>query len=177
MAKKIKTQSMPSVQTRDELVSNVGKLSALSREIVRLNAELNDKITPIKEEYDKKISALNEEIKAITRSCQPFCEANRAILTNNNRVKSVDLSVGAVKWRINPPSVSISQKNLAEVVDRLLLNPKYKRFVRQKNEVNRELILQYSEMFEDGQIEGIKIKKGEEQFMIEPYFDEVGGVK
>jgi len=36
------------------------------------------------------------------------------------------------------------------------------------------LILQYPEMFEDNQILGIKIKRGEEDFVIEPNFDEVG---
>lgn len=134
MSKKIKTQAIMSAQSRAEVVDNIAQMGALQREILRLNAELND----------------------------------------NHRVKFADLSTGVVKWRIKNPSVSISQKNGAEVIDRLLQNPNYKRFVREKLEVNRELILQYPEMFEDNQILGIKIKRGEEDFVIEPNFDEVG---
>ncbi|AUX61886.1 host-nuclease inhibitor Gam family protein [Simonsiella muelleri] len=174
MSKKIKTQAIMSAQSRAEVVDNIAQMGALQREILRLNAELNDQITPLKQACDEKVAKLQAQINVLSESCHIWCEANRAELTDNHRVKFADLSTGVVKWRIKNPSVSISQKNGAEVIDRLLQNPNYKRFVREKLEVNRELILQYPEMFEDNQILGIKIKRGEEDFVIEPNFDEVG---
>lgn len=175
--KKLKIQSVQSAQSREEVVSNIARMGVLKREIARLNAELDDKVTSLKEECDRRVTALEAEMKVLIKCTQTWCESNRADLTDNHRKKFADLSTGVVRWRMNPPSVSVSQKNLEQVIDRLLFDPKYKRFVRQKHEVNRELILQHSEMFEDGQIDGIKIKKGEEQFVIEPNSEDVGSMK
>lgn len=174
MAKKIKSQALVSAQSREEVVQKIGEIGVLEREILRLKAGMNDKISQIKADCDKKVFELQTQIDVLSSSCQTWCEANRAQLTDNNRVKYADFSTGVVKWRFNSPSVSISQKNNAEVIDRLLSDSRYKRFVREKLEINRELILQYPEMFNDGQIDGIRISSGKESFVIEPIFEEVG---
>lgn len=171
MAKKIKTQSVVSAQTEAEAVSKIREIGDLEREKKRLEAEMNDQIAQLQETYKRKVAQLDEGIGERTESVHLWCEANRAKLTDNNRVKYADLTTGIVKWRVNPPSVTISGKD--DVIERLQSDPNLKRFVREKYEINRELILQYPELFENNQFKGIKIKSGEEFFVIEPFNQEL----
>lgn len=172
MAKKIKTQAVVSVQTEAEAVSKIREIGDLEREKKRLEAEMNDQIAQLQETYKRKVAQLDEGIVERTESVHLWCEANRAKLTDNNRVKYADLTTGMVKWRVSPPSVTISGKD--DVIERLQSDPDLKRFVREKYEINRELILQYPELFENNQFKGIKIKSGEEFFVIEPFNQELG---
>lgn len=171
MSKKIKTQSVVSVQTEAEAVSKIREIGDLEREKKRLEAEMNDQIAQLQETYKFKAAQLEDGIRERTASVHLWCEANRAKLTDNNRVKYADLATGVVKWRISPPSVTISGKD--DVIERLQSDPDLKRFVREKYEINRELILQYPELFENNQFKGIKIKSGEEFFVIEPFNQEL----
>ncbi len=172
MSKKIKTQSIISAQSEAEAVSKIREIGDLEREKKRLEAEMNDQIAQLQETYKRKVAQLDEGIVELTESVHLWCEANRAKLTDNNRVKYADLTTGIVKWRINSPSVVISGKD--DVIERLQSDPNLKRFVREKYEINRELILQYPELFDNNQFKGIKIKSGEEYFVIEPFNQELG---
>ena len=87
MSKKIKTQAIMSAQSRAEVVDNIAQMGALQREILRLNAELNDQITPLKQACDEKVAKLQAQINVLSESCHIWCEANRAELTDNHRVK------------------------------------------------------------------------------------------
>ena len=167
MNKRKKTMSVVSAQSRDEVVAKIKEIGDLERERERLQAEMNDQIAILQEQYAQRAAQLDAQIKAHTASCHLWCEANRAELTENHRVKSADLTTGVVKWRVAPPSVTVSGK--ADVIDYLLTHSHLKRFVREKLEINRELILQHAELFAEQQVPGIKIKTGEEFFVIEPF--------
>lgn len=172
MTKKIKTQAIVSAQSEAEVVSKIREIGDLEREKKRLEAEMNDQINALQEQYKHKAAQLDAGIAERTGSVHLWCEANRAKLTDNHRVKFADLTTGTVKWRVAPPSVTISGKD--DVIARLQSDNKLKRFVREKLEINRELILQHAELFEKNQVHGIKIKQGEEFFTIEPFNQELG---
>ena len=175
MSKKIKTQAVVSAQSEAEVVSKIREIGDLERECKRLETEMNDQIAALQEAYKLQVAQLYEGIYERSESVHLWCEANRAKLTDNNRVKFANLATGVVKWRVNPPSVTISGKD--DVIERLQSDPNLKRFVREKYEINRELILQYAELFDENQFKGIKIKKGEEFFVIEPNHQEISGLK
>lgn len=172
MSKKHKTQSIISVQSEAEAVTKIREIGDMEREKKRLETEMNDKIAELQESYKHKVAKLDAGIAERTGSVQIWCEANRAKLTDNHRVKFADLATGTVKWRISTPSVTISGK--ADVIERLQSDANLKRFVREKLEINKELILQHAELFESNQVHGIKIKQGEEYFTIEPFNQELG---
>ena len=96
-----------------------------------------------------------------------FCEANRAELTNGGKVKTANLVTGDVSWRLRPPSVSIrGADTVIETLKRLALG----RFVRAKEEVNKEAILNEPDAVKG--VAGISIVTGVEDFVITPFEQE-----
>jgi phage host-nuclease inhibitor protein Gam len=83
--------------------------------------------------------------------------------------KSANLVTGEVSWRQRPPSVSISKAN--DVIQRLRGLGLF-RFIREKEEINKEAIL--AEPAEVAGIKGIKLGTGVEDFVITPFEVEVG---
>lgn len=73
---------------------------------------------------------------------QTWCEAHRDELTGNGKVKFANLTTGEVQWRNRPPSVSIrGADNVIELLRRLGLE----RFIRVKEEINKDAILNEKE--------------------------------
>ena len=97
---------------------------------------------------------------------QAWCEANRTELcgANDKLGKTANLVTGDVSWRQRPPSVTI--KN-ADAVTETLLRMGLGRFVRVKNECNKEAMLQEPDAVRG--IQGITITTGVEDFIVSPF--------
>ena len=99
---------------------------------------------------------------------QTWCEAHRDELTGNGKVKFANLTTGEVQWRNRPPSVSIrGADNVIELLRRLGLE----RFIRVKEEINKDAILNEKEAVKN--IPGISIKSDIEDFSIIPFEQDV----
>ncbi|ELU7122231.1 host-nuclease inhibitor Gam family protein, partial [Escherichia coli] len=99
---------------------------------------------------------------------QTWCEAHRDELTGNGKVKFANLTTGEVQWRNRPPSVSIrGADNVIELLRRLGLE----RFIRVKEEINKDAILNEKEAVKN--IPGITIKSDIEDFSIIPFEQDV----
>ncbi|WP_035603566.1 host-nuclease inhibitor Gam family protein, partial [Edwardsiella tarda] len=95
---------------------------------------------------------------------QGWCEANRDELTCNGKVKTANLVTGDIQWRIRPPSVSVrGPDSVMETLLRLGLS----RFIRTKQEINKEAIL--NEPLAVAGVAGITVKTGVEDFSIIPF--------
>ena len=94
---------------------------------------------------------------------QTWCEAHRAELTASGG-KTVNLITGEVSWRQRPPSIAVRG---AEAVLESLRTLGLHRFIRTKDEVNKEAMLNEPELA--ATVAGVSVIKGKEDFAITPF--------
>ena len=162
------------VQSRVEASAQIRRIGDLAREVKRLEAEMGDKQAAIEQEYNELADPLRAELAELTGGVQAYCEANREELTEGYKTKTVDFVTGIVKWRADPPSVRVT--GVAAVLAYLKEKTALARFVRLKEEINKDAILNEADLFADGQVPGIKIMSGVEKIVIEPSDPELAGV-
>jgi phage host-nuclease inhibitor protein Gam len=165
MATKLKTKAAVYVpQSADDCAADIRKLGDLQRELLRIIADMNDRIAEITAENSPRMEALNAGIDLLQQGVQGYCEANRDALTNGGRVKTAGFVTGEVQWRQRPPSVQVrGAEAVMETLKRLGLG----RFIRAKEEVNKEAIL--NEPDEVRGVAGVSIVTGVEDFVITPF--------
>ncbi len=125
-------------QTHEQVVEAIAEMGRRQRERERIKADMNDKMAAIKERFEEEARPHGEAIQAILDGVQTYCEAHRDELTKNGKTKSANLSSGEVGWRMSNPKVVM--KN-AEKAIKSLKEAFLTRFIRQKEEVNKEEIL------------------------------------
>ncbi|HAX8020718.1 TPA: host-nuclease inhibitor protein Gam [Escherichia coli] len=156
-------------QSRDAVVCDIRRIGDPQREAARLETEMNDAIAEITEKYASQIAPLKTSIETLSKGIQGWCEANRDELTNGGKVKTANLVTGDVSWRQRPPSVSIRGVDaVMETLERLGLQ----RFIRTKQEINKEAILLEPKAVAG--VAGITVKSGIEDFSIIPFEQEAG---
>ena len=167
---RIKAEAVAFVpQHRDACVQAVQGIGEAQRERLRIETAMNDEIAAIKTRYEEQARPYAEQIKALSQGVQTWCEAHRdELLTGKS--KTVNLASGEVKWRTRPPRVSV--RNVAGVLE-ALKNLKLKRFIRTKEEINKEAILDEPEVVAN--LKGISITQ-KEDFVIVPFETELESV-
>ena len=154
----------PVPQSRDDAARDIRLIGDLQREILKAEATMNDAIAEITHAHQPPIDAVKERLKALQTGVQAWCEANREELTNQGRSKSANLITGQVQWRQRPPSVAVrGVEAVLDTLKRLGLS----RFVRTKEEINKEAILNEPEAVRG--VAGLAINSGIEDFVIEPF--------
>lgn len=155
-------------QTREECAADIKALGDLQRQLAREQATMNDAIAEITQSHQPRIDELKGLIEKKMVGIQTWAEANRAALTNDNKVKTANLTTGSIQWRIKPPSISIrGVESVLETLKRLGLT----RFIRVKEEPNKEAMLNEPEVVKG--IAGISIISGVEDFVVTPFEQEV----
>lgn len=167
MATRIKAPStVQSPQSKADVANDIKAIGDLQRQLGRIEATVNDQIAEITAKAAPQIDAMRERLQALQAGVQTWCEAHRVEICGKG--KSANLVTGEVNWRQRPPRVSVSKEE--EVIQRLrglgLL-----RFIRAKEEINKEAIL--AEPAEVAGIKGIKVVTGIEDFVITPFEVEV----
>lgn len=168
MATRIKsTSTVQACQSKADAMRDIKTIGDLQRELGRIEADINDQIADLTKKAAPRIEQLRERLVELQAGVQTWCEANRVEICGKG--KSANLVTGEVSWRQRPPSVSISKAD--EVIGRLRGLGLF-RFIREKEEVNKEAIL--AEPAEVAGIKGIKVVTGVEDFVITPFEVEVG---
>ncbi|HBK2226973.1 TPA: host-nuclease inhibitor Gam family protein [Escherichia coli] len=169
-AKRIKSAAAAYVpQNRDAVITDIKRIGDLQREASRLETEMNDAIAEITEKFAARLAPIKTDIETLSKGVQGWCEANRDELTNGGKVKTANLVTGDVSWRQRPPSVSIRGVDaVMETLERLGLQ----RFIRTKQEINKEAILLEPKAVAG--VAGITVKSGIEDFSIIPFEQEAG---
>jgi phage host-nuclease inhibitor protein Gam len=157
-----KTAYVP--QNRDECAEMINQIGRISRQIAGTQAAMNDEIAAVTDRYTGMVTPQEAILKQLQEGVQAFCEANRLELTQNGKIKSAEFVTGTVQWRQRPPSVTLKG---VETVIETLKNLKLSKFIRTKEEVNKEAIL--LEPAKVKGISGITIKTGVEDFVITPF--------
>lgn len=155
-------------QSREQAVDDIRAIGDTQREIVRLETELNDKIAELTNAAAPKVAELKEKVAELQGGVHLWCEANRAALTENGKVKTANLITGEVRWRIRPPSVTA--RGVDDVID-CLQKMNLKQFLREKVELNKEAIL--ADPTKVAAVPGLTIKSGIEDFEIIPFEQDI----
>ena len=166
---RIKAASTPVFvpQSRDEVATAIAEIGANQRELARLQADMNDELARVKERWEQQAQPLAQRNEILTQGVQIWCEANRNQLTQNGKVKTAALTTGEIAWRTRPPSVRITGADaVLDMLHRLGLD----RFVRTKEEVNKDAILNEPEAVRG--VAGISIQQGED-FIVTPFESEL----
>ncbi|MFV2030621.1 host-nuclease inhibitor Gam family protein [Neisseria sp. S1] len=169
---RIKQKSIEAAQDKSEVTAFIRRIGDLQRDLKRLETEAGDKKAEIEEKYAELAAPLCAEITNLTERVAAYCEAHKDELTDGGKTKTVDFTTGLIKWRIRPPSVKVT--GVAAVLAWLKDKAAYAEFVRTKQEIDKDAILNQKERFADGQVPGIKIVSGVEDFVIEPTEQELG---
>jgi len=163
-AKKKKPMAISRVpQSRHDAVWAVGRIGELRRAIAAQKALADRVITLAGEKFEADTNMMRTELEEHERGVQAWCEANRMNLTNNDKVKFHDFGTGTIRWRSLPASVSIRG---AEAVLEALKELGLKSFIRQKEEINKEAMLNDPDKART--VAGVTIKSEGEVFAIEP---------
>jgi phage host-nuclease inhibitor protein Gam len=160
---------VPVPQSRDQANDAIRRIGELSRERARIEADMNDHLAALKETFETQAEPLKAEVDALSEGLQTWCEAHRQALLPGAG-KTASFPAGEVSWRVRPPKCLI--KGVEAVIDglkRLGLG----RFVRTKEEINREAIINEAEAVRG--VAGISIEQGED-FIITPYEVELAEV-
>jgi phage host-nuclease inhibitor protein Gam len=167
MATRIKKQTLVSVpQSKNDCAESIRAMGDLTRKFERCRADMNDAIAAITQEHQPVLEELTGRVLALQTGVQAWCEAHRVDLCGENDKlgKTANLVTGEVSWRQRPPSVSIRG---ADTVLDTLLRMGLGRFVRVKNEPNKEAMLNEPDAVRG--IAGINIVTGTEDFIVVPF--------
>lgn len=157
-------------QNREMVAVAIANIGALSRQLVRTEADMNDELAKVKKAWEESAEPLRVQIAALNQGVQTWAEANRDSLTQNGKVKTCALTTGEIAWRMRPPSVRVTG---AEAVLDTLRRLGLKRFIREKEEVNKDAILNEPEAV--AHVPGIAISRGED-FVVTPFEAELAAV-
>lgn len=161
--KRLKAETLEAPQSREETQSWIKTLGDTQREHARLTHDLNDKIAELTDAAKPALNALAERSAALQQGIQAWCEANRAELTAGGG-KTANLITGEVSWRQRPPSIAV--RGIESVLENLRTLG-LARFIRQKEEVNKEAMLNEPDIA--ATIAGITVVRGKEDFVIVPF--------
>lgn len=138
-ASKIKAKAAARVaQNKEEAIAHIKLIGDHQRQRQRIKAEMDDQINAIQERYAAQLKPLDDEIKSLSAGVHTWAEANRDELTHSGKTKTANLITGELRWRVTPPSCKLVRvKEAIEELKQKMLN----RFIRTKEEVNKEAIL------------------------------------
>jgi len=162
---KVKAQDLelPVPKSKEQASDAISEIGRLQRERQRLEAAMNDELALVKERYEAEAGPHNSRIQLLTKGLQIWCEVRRDELTQDGRTKTVALPAGEVRWRTTPPRVNA---RALETVLATLRRVGLRRFIRTKEELNKEAILLEPEAVRD--VKGISISQREE-FVVVPF--------
>ncbi len=161
-------RNYPVPQTKDECDGMIRQVGELRRETARIQADMNDQLAAIKEEYELRAEPLKLKEEELFSGIETWCEANRGVLTGGGKVKFAQFRNGEVKWRVRPPKVTV---RAADAVIEAFKSLGLGRFVRVKEEINKEAIL--AETAAVRTVKGITIGSEGEDFAVEPFEQEL----
>ncbi len=165
-AARIKTAAVAVPRTREEAEALLGAIGLAQREVVRIEADMNDRLSAIKAAAEQAAAPYNDDIEASFKALHAWAEAHRDTLCE--RGKTVRLATGEISWRQRPPSVRITGlEKVLETLRRLGLE----RFLRQKIEVDKEHVLRDPAAVAG--VRGIAVVTGVEDFVARPYESEI----
>lgn len=145
---------------RDQVNEAIAEIGRLQRERGRIESVMNDEMAKVKERHDGEAKPHADRIRELAKGVQLWCEANRATLTRDGKVKYHEFATGIVKWRLTPWSVAITK--VADVLALLRTKGLQEKYIRSKEEPDKEALLADRDALTANPIKGIAFKQREE---------------
>ncbi len=163
--KKLKAAAVehPVPQSLDECAEFIARIGEAQRERTLIETAMNDDLAARKQAYEARAKPWGEKIAALTKGVQTWCEANRARITNDGRVKFHRFATGEVKWRMRPPSIAVRG---VDAVIGCLKSMGLDRLIRTKEEVDKDAMLRDTELAKT--VPGVTVSQ-KEDFVVEPF--------
>ncbi len=147
------------IETYEDADGALLKIGQLEAEILKEEAELNDKIQTIREIYEIKTYVARTMKAGLEAELMSFCSDNKK---DFEKPRTKDLMHGTIGFRNTPPKVELlNRKYKWDTVVELLKKMRWgKEFVRVKDEVNKEAILEAvaAKKMDDTKLASIGIK-------------------
>lgn len=111
-----------------------------------IEAKINEEVAKIKAKYNEEVAKLQEELKEPEQVLMVFAEEQKS----NWSKKSFELLHTVIGFRTGTPKVDKTKKGFSwdAIVELLKKNKSFKPFIRTKEEINKEAILQLREEVE-----------------------------
>lgn len=151
-----------SIEETAEFIATIGERQ---RRRDQIQARFNQRIEKIKAAALEASLPYQREIDQFFEGIFVFAQEHRDELTEKGKKKTVNLPTGEIQWRLNPPSISFKKGWNNDKVVALCKSLSLERFIRTKEEVDKETMLKEQEVV--GKIEGVKIEQ-KEQFGVKP---------
>lgn len=161
MAKK-KTVYVP--KSRDEVSALITMIGEHQRELEQIQTKVNKQIEKIKNQIIEYSSFHQGEIDKLFESIYIFAQEHYNELTEKGEKKTVHFLSGDILWRMTPLAVSVAPRNVKKAIE-WCKSHGLKRFLRIKEELNKETMLREREVAE--KIWGVNIGQ-KEQFVVKP---------
>ena len=155
------------IKTREEMERLVGEITTLQVKRQKYTAEMNDRITRIRTEYEAANAEIDEQLEAKLALARDWSEVN---LADFGKAKSLALTHGVVGWHIGGPSLkTLKGFTWEKVLERLRAVVNFSAvYVRRKEEVNKVKIIEDRELIgaEGLQMIGVQIVQEESFFVV-----------
>ena len=155
-------------QNQEEAEEWIMQIGVHRREVVRIEAAMNDELSVVKATYEDQARPYRDDIGALVEGVQAWAVANRDRLTQNGKRQSAELATGNIAWRQLPPKVTL--RKIDHVIDSLK-KLGLTRFLRTKEEVNKDAMLAEPEAAR--LVPGVSIGSAGETFTVEPFETEL----
>lgn len=158
--------------TREEMERLVGEITTLKIREQKLTAEMNRRVTEVRQGYEAELGRIGEEIHGKMLAAREWADAN---LAEFGKGKSLRMTHGVIGWKIgNPMLETLSGWTWDRVLEKLRALSAWSAYVRTKYEVNKEALLADRETFTAGGLKdvGLRVVR-EERFYVEPNMETV----
>jgi len=144
-------------QSDSQASDTLAEIGALRRTLGGIDLELAAAVDAIKRDFEERAAPTKARAEAAEAALHAYCDVHRGRLTADGKRKFVDLPAGRVAWRVTPAKVTV--RGVDAVMD-ALRRFGLERFIRLKEEINKEAIL--AEKDAVASIAGISISQREE---------------
>lgn len=161
----------PVINNRAEAEAAVREICELKNAYQMALAEMNAAVTEAKKNFEDKFAPVQKRILEKSALVQDWAEASPSEF---NGAKSLDMVHGQVGWRTGQPQLKpLSGWTWDRVLEALRPHKVLFGYIRVKEEVNKQQILENRNVIDDGQLRevGLKVTQ-EEAFFIAPKLEQ-----
>lgn len=179
MAKRTKKSIETTIRSMADLETRMGEFAAISAQRELLEAELNERITALRAEYEDRISEVDDSFNRVFDDISVYATLHPEIFPQDR--KSLDLLHGTLGFRTGMPRCTLPRGvEESELCEGMLALPATAKFVRRTCVVDKERVIAlFSRRLEVGPkssdadalrvLDGLGVRVSQtERFYIEP---------
>jgi len=146
----------------DEAAQFLAQIGKEQRATDEIQSGLNAAVDKLKTQAMASVEPHQKKVSQLVEGLFAYAEAHRDELTDGGKRKTVEVPTGIFGWRMTPPAVSLRD---VESILESLKSLKLKRFIRTKEEVDKEAMLKEPDVAKT--VKGVSIGQHEE-FVAKP---------